>query len=79
MIADDDGDVVVVMVNNDHKDGVTESHSDSWVMQLQQGKHSARKPPKLIIMICKTSSQALRCASRKVLKLRSSEAGKLTN
>ena len=31
--------------------------------KYKQGKHSARKPPKLIILvICKTSLQAPRCA-----------------
>ena len=31
---------------------------------IKQGKHSARKPPKLIILlICKTSSQVPRCAN----------------
>ena len=48
--------------------------------KMQQGKHSARKPPKLIILvICKTSSQAPRCTIWKVHKLRSSQAKKLTS
>ena len=41
----------------------------------QQGKHSARKPPKLIIpLICQTSSHALKCVRE---KLTSWEAQKL--
>jgi len=47
---------------------------------LKQGKHSARKPPKhIILVICKTSLQAPRSVIWKLHKLRSSQARKLTS
>ena len=57
-----------------------QSDEGTWPDPIKQGKHSARKPPKLIILLnCKTSLQAPRCASWKVHKLRRSQAQKFTS